>query len=125
MSAHVETATVAATATVKEAVPHYTLRLIDSLAAGRNNFIEVVHPTGNKKPGSIAERNYPLYGAPGKPTVTVANFMKNYPTVDGGVTRARSSLLWDLQRKFVKITHPDTVPPAEPIDITSIADLDA
>lgn len=80
-----------------------TMAMIDRLAGNRNNFINVLSPTGNKKPGSIAARNYSLYGSVGSPSVTVADFVKSYPVQDGGVTRARASLLWDIERGFVAI----------------------
>ena len=80
-----------------------TMAMIDRLAGERNNFIRVMNPTGNKKPGSIAARNYSLYGKVGEPTVTVRDFIKAYPLQDGGVTRARASLLWDIERGFIKI----------------------
>lgn len=82
----------------------WKMKDIDALAGGRNNFIIVIDATGDKKARSIAEKNYPLYGKVGEPTVTVQGFIKSYPTQDGGVTRARASLLWDLDRGFVKVT---------------------
>jgi hypothetical protein len=81
--------------------------MIDAMAGRRNNFI-VVMVDNPKKPDSIASRNWHLYGTKGKPTVTVAEFLRGgdnpyYPARDNGVTRARASLLWDLQRNFVRI----------------------
>ena len=81
----------------------YTMAMIDRLAGDRNNFIRVLHPTGDKKPGCIAQRNYYLYGKLGEPSVTVRDFIKSYPLQDGGVTRARNSLIWDLERSYIVI----------------------
>lgn len=91
----------------KDTGTKWTLAMIDAMAGRRNNFI-VVMVDNPKKPDSIASRNWHLYGTKGKPTVTVAEFLRGgdnpyYPARDNGVTRARASLLWDLQRNFVRI----------------------
>lgn len=90
----------AAVTATKPAKVKCTMAMIDKLSEGRANYICVMNPTGNKKPGSIAARNYTLYG---NGSVTVAAFIKSYPLQDGGVTRARASLLWDIERGFVTI----------------------
>lgn len=90
------------------ATKHYTLRLIDSFAAGRNNFICVMVDCP-KKPDCIAEKNWPLYGMIGKPTVTVGQFMKDERVI-GGTNRARASLLWDIQRGYITIVDQNGKP---------------
>ena len=89
---HVSTAT-------ETKVVSFRMRDIDGLEGNRNNVI-TVRVSCPKKVGSIAERNWSLYG---DGTVTVAAFVKSYPKQDGGVTRARASLLWDLNHGFVTV----------------------
>lgn len=74
-----------------------TLKMIDVLEGNRSNVVTVL-VANPKKPGSIAHRNFGLYE--GK---TVAAFLASYPTQDGGKTRARASLLWDIERGFVGV----------------------
>lgn len=75
-----------------------TLKMIDVLEGNRSNTITVL-VANPKKPGSIAHRNFALYD--NEPTV--AGFLNGYPRNDGGKTRARASLLWDIERGFVGV----------------------
>lgn len=75
---------------------------IDALPGGRNNLITVLVPNP-KQANSIASRNWPIYGEQGEPTVTVAEFIRNYPAMDGGTVRATTSLAWDIGHGFIKI----------------------
>lgn len=75
-----------------------TLKMIDVLEGNRSNTITVL-VANPKKPGSIAHRNFALYN--NEPTV--AGFLNGYPRNDGGKTRARASLLWDIERGFVGV----------------------
>lgn len=81
----------------------WTMARIDALPGGRGNFIRVM-VDNPKQAGSIASRNFGLYGKLDTPSVTVAEFVKSYPSKDGGVTRAERSLTWDLDRGIVKLS---------------------
>lgn len=82
----------------------YRMKDIDALEGGRDLYIKVMVPNP-KKPGSIAYNNWFLYGdeSLNGPDVTVKQFIKSYPKDDRGVDRARASLIWDLNREFIKI----------------------
>ena len=82
----------------------WNVTMIDRSAGGRNNLIIVFQPNP-KKPGSKADTNWHLYGKIGKPTVTVETFLKAYPTLDGGLTRARASLAYDINYGYVGILN--------------------
>ena len=75
---------------------------VDAMESARGNYI-VVLVDNPKKPGSIASRNWGIYGRKGQPTITVAKYMETYPQDDRGVNRARASLLWDWDRRFIAI----------------------
>lgn len=97
------------TTAVETPAKRWTIGSIEAMAGKRNNFV-CVRVENPKKPGSIAHRNWSLYGKVGQPSVTVAQFLRGgdvpyYPAKDGGVTRARQSLLWDLDRGFVTIVE--------------------
>ena len=89
---------------------------IDALPGGRNNFITVLVPNP-KQANTIASRNWPLYGEQGKPTVTVAEFIRAYPPMDGGTVRATTSLAWDIGHGFIRIGTgaEGTAQPEQPI----------
>ena len=82
----------------------WNVTMIDRSAGGRNNLIIVFQPNP-KKPGSKADLNWGLYGKLGKPTVTVDAFLKSYPAADGGLTRARASLAYDINYGYVGILN--------------------
>lgn len=87
------------------AVIQYHMSDIDGLAGGRDNWILAVRGSEGKKPGSVAQRNYHLYGQVGVPMVTIEEYISSYPHQDGGVARARASLLWDLNHGAVRIVQ--------------------
>ena len=84
----------------KSIMHNFRMKDIDALETNRQAVIYVLQDENVKMPDSIARRNHKLYG---NGTVTVAAFIKNYPRNDGGVTRARGSLLWDLNRNIIGI----------------------
>ena len=81
-----------------------TVTKIDRLAGGRANLVRV-NVANPKKPGSIADRNWSLYGKLGESTVSVATFLKAYPAADGGLGRARASLAYDINYGYVSIVN--------------------
>jgi hypothetical protein len=103
-------------ATKKAQLANHKMREIDAMEAARGAYIHVLVPCP-KKPGSIAERNWGIYGEVGKPTVTVAAFIRAYPKDDRGTDRARASLLWDWNRGFIAIG-----PVATPVDTDAETD---
>lgn len=90
-----------ANAAREQAKQTWSVVKLDRLTGGRGNRI-LVMVANPKKPGSMADRNWPLYGKTGEPTVTVEQFLKN-PAVEGGLSRARVSLAYDLNYGYVKI----------------------
>lgn len=82
----------------------WTVTRLDRLAGGRNNVI-LVHVANPKKPGTHASDNWSLYGKIGVPTVTVDDFLKSYPASAGGLTRARTSLAWDINYGYVSVIN--------------------
>lgn len=81
---------------------NWSVTRIDRLSGGRNNLI-LVCVTNPKKPGSKADTNWGLYGKQDNATVPVGDFLKAYPGEDGGLSRARASLAYDLNYGYVKI----------------------
>lgn len=86
----------------------YRMGDIDALEGGRDNLLLVVRENP-KKLGTKAHRNYGLYGLTAQPSVSVADYIRSYPEADGGPTRARLSLLWDLNHSHVRIVDCRTV----------------
>lgn len=86
----------------------YRMRDIDQLEGGRDNLLLVIR-ANPKKLGTRAYRNYGLYGEVGSPSVSVAEFFQRYPSSEGGVARARISLLWDLNHSLVRIVDRHSV----------------
>lgn len=80
----------------------WTVTRIDRLAGGRGLTVKAV-VTNPKKPGTAADRNWPLYTS----GLTVGAFIDAYPTEDGGKARARTSLAWDLNYGYVTIVNAD------------------
>jgi hypothetical protein len=83
----------------QETAAKFTLATIDAMEGSRQCKIRVLVACP-KKPGSIAEALWPLYD--GQPTV--AEFLARM-TASHSRSRARASLLWDLQRRFVQIVQ--------------------
>lgn len=81
---------------------NWTVTKIDRLAGGRANRLRV-NVANPKKPGSIAHRNWGLYGN----DTSVDAFLRAFPAGDGGLGRARSSLTWDLNYGYVSVIGAD------------------
>lgn len=94
-------------------VVQYRMADIDGLPSGRECMVLAVRGSEGKKPGSVAQRNYHLYGQVGVPQVTVEEYISSYPQEDGGVARARASLLWDMDHgnvRIVRVERPRAAP---------------
>jgi hypothetical protein len=103
-------ATIASFQPRTEAVTPRKWKLSD--IASRDNALILVVRENPKQPGSDAHKLYPMQGAVGEATVTVAEFLKRGAEISSdkngsygplGSARVRSDLLWNLTKGFVAL----------------------